>query len=220
LRAIMPTSVDMQTALTGLTDFERERAFDPFFTTKPRGVGTGLGLSVAYNVVNEHGGAIAIESQPGEGATFHVYLPILDRPDGAERTPPAADLSTASAAERIVVVDDDETVGLVTQALLERAGYRVQRYTVAVDAIAAVRSDPAAFDLVLTDMEMPLRSGLQVAQEVAAIRAELPVVLITGYLDDALKRQAKQVGVRALVRKEAGFEDLAQVLHKVLSEAA
>ena len=150
-----------------------ERIFEPFFTTKAAGEGTGLGLSVVHGIVQAHEGAIVVDSQPGKGATFTLYLPAAEAAAGA----PAPEESASAAAaprrrsdsgQHILYLDDDESLVLLVKRLLERRGYRVSGYTDQREALAALRADPAAFDLVVTDYNMPGMSGLDVAREVRA----------------------------------------------------
>lgn len=204
---------------TGMDTATRERIFEPFFTTKPTGQGTGLGLSVVHGIVVAHQGSIAVDSAPGHGSTFHVYLPAVSAQQSAptgERVSPASSLGHG---ERVIYLDDDETVTLVVVRLLERAGYRCSGFNDAAAALATVRDSADPVDLFVTDYNMPSRSGLDVAREIASIRPDLPVVISSGLITDELREQAKAAGVSAMLAKEDMFRDLTALVGQVLAAA-
>lgn len=204
----------------GMDDATRLRIFEPFFTTKPKQRGTGLGLAVVHGIVVEHSGVITTESKLGQGSTFHVYLPASDQPEEPVLDAPSPAVGAAGGGRRILVIDDDDVVGIVTQSLLEREGYCVQRHGTAREGLTSVSVDPTGFDLVVTDFNMPGQSGLELAAELARIRPGLPVILMSGYLTDDVKARARACGVRAVVRKEAAFEELAETVSAVLAGRA
>ncbi|MBI5505075.1 MAG: response regulator [Deltaproteobacteria bacterium] len=189
-----------------------ERIFDPFFTTKPLGEGTGLGLSVVHGSVAAHGGAITVASHPGAGTTFTVYLPAAETPQYKAATEEAAIERVSAGGQHVLYLDDEESLVLLATRLLERLGYRVSGHTRAADALAAVRADPAQFDLVVSDLNMPGASGLDVARELARLRPDLPVVLASGYVTDELRAKAAEVGVRQVIYKPNTVEELCQVI--------
>ncbi|MDR7272601.1 signal transduction histidine kinase [Pelomonas saccharophila] len=203
----------------GMDAATRERIFEPFFTTKPTGQGTGLGLSVVHGIVVAHQGSIAIDSAPGRGSTFHLYLPAVNPPMSVTSVEGAAQVPSPGHGEHIVYLDDDETVMLVVVRLLERAGYRCSGYTTAAAALAAVAESPGSVDLFVTDFNMPGRSGLDVAHEIATIRPGLPVVISSGLITDELREQAAAAGVRALLEKEDTFRELSALVARLLATA-
>ncbi len=199
--------------------------FEPFFTTKPVGVGTGLGLAVVHGIVLAHRGLIRVESEVGSGTCFHLYLPLLTRAAAPlpEAALPSSVLAQAQAGaewvrgRHVLYLDDDEVMRLTVQGLLQRLGYRVSLFQRGGAALAALVADPAGFDLVVTDFNMPDLSGLQVAQEVATIRPDLPVVMSSGYVSENLRQEARRVGVRAVLCKEMSAEELGPILQRLLT---
>jgi PAS domain S-box-containing protein len=205
----------------GMDEATRERIFDPFFTTKPVGKGTGLGLSVVHGIVRGHRGAITVETAPGAGASFHVYLPQALPPPGAGVAVAGATAPATPQGDRksVLYVDDDEVMGLMVQRLLQRAGYRVTVCSESPPALALIQAQPDRFDLVLSDYNMPEMSGLELALQLAQVRAALPVIISSGYIDDELRRCAQEAGVRALLSKEATIEDLVGTVQRVMAGA-
>lgn len=203
----------------GMDAATRERIFEPFFTTKPTGQGTGLGLSVVHGIVVAHQGSIAVDSLPGQGSTFHLYLPAVNPPLPTMSVERLSDAPLLGHGEHVIYLDDDETVMLVVERLLERAGYRCSGFTDAAAALEAIGDEPGAVDLFVTDYNMPGRSGLDVAREIAAIRPGLPVVISSGLITDELREQAAAAGVRAMLEKEDTFRDLTALVGRLLAAA-
>jgi len=202
---------------TGMDAATRERIFEPFFTTKPVGQGTGLGLSVAHGIVVAHHGAIVVDSEPGQGSTLHLYFPAADQTTAAAPAPSAPQEGTPGHGERVLYVDDDETMVVMVSHLLKRLGYRVSTFQSAQAALAAVREHPETFDFVVTDFNMPECSGLDLAHELGRLRPELPVVVSSGYITDELRVQARAAGVRGLLEKQNTFEELGGMVADILS---
>jgi CheY-like chemotaxis protein len=198
----------------------RERIFEPFFTTKPVGQGTGLGLSVVHGILAAHQGAIEVESEPGQGSCFHLYLPLV----AVQRSSIGAQGSTLPApaghGEHLIVIDDDETMLLMVTRLLERQGYRVTGFRDAQLALDAVCQAPSTVDCVLTDFNMPGCSGLDIARALARLRPGLPVVISSGYITEELSAEARECGVRGLIEKQNSFEELPPLVARILAGGA
>jgi len=161
----------------GMDAATAERIFEPFFTTKGVGKGTGLGLAVVHGIITDHGGRVTVESQVGSGTTFSVYL--RETSSGPVRRAVASTAPRKGAA-RVLLIDDEPELVVAAQAMLERIGYRVTGFVQPAEAVAAVRADPGRFDVVITDLNMPELGGLDVARAVKGLRADLPVVVVSG----------------------------------------
>ncbi len=169
----------------GMTPSVMARAFDPFFTTKPPGKGSGLGLSQVYGLVRQSGGAVRIDSAPGEGTTVLLYLPQADaaqiaRAERAEPPPPAP--TDEPTLLHIALLEDEDLVREVVAELLESAGHRVSAFAHAADALHCVQADPSVA-LLITDLGLPDCPGDEVARRARHIRPSLPILFITGYSD-------------------------------------
>ena len=203
---------------TGMDAAVQAHVFEPFFTTKPVGQGTGLGLAVVHGIVAAHGGAITVDSTQGRGSAFDVYLPLLDAPEDTETVDPVApQASVAGQGQHVLYVDDDEVMRVMVQHLLQRLGYRVSGFADPQAALTAIGEHPGAVDLVVTDHNMPGMSGLQLAAALAALRAELPIILSSGYVTDDMRAQAKRLGVRDVLHKENTLDELGKLVARVLT---
>ena len=203
---------------TGMDAAVQAHVFEPFFTTKPVGQGTGLGLAVVHGIVAAHGGAITLDSTQGRGSAFDVYLPLLDAPEDTETVDPVApQASVAGQGQHVLYVDDDEVMRVMVQHLLQRLGYRVSGFADPQAALTAIGEQPGAVDLVVTDHNMPGMSGLQLAAALAALRAELPIILSSGYVTDDMRAQAKRLGVRDVLHKENTLDELGKLVARVLT---
>jgi PAS domain S-box-containing protein len=201
---------------SGMDESTLGRIFEPFFTTRSVGQGVGLGLSAVHGIVSSHNGAISVDSTPGLGSTFHVYLPLVSMNHGAGAAPGRASSTPRAEVQHVLYVDDDETVMILMDALLQRAGYRVTCHSDPHAAVSAVRARPDAFDLIITDFNMPSLTGLGLAADVARIRADLPVVIHSGHISDSVRSEAARIGVRGVVNKGGSFDELGAVVQRIL----
>lgn len=199
----------------GMDEATCKRVFEPFFTTKPEGQGTGLGLSVVHGIVRGHGGAITVESAPGRGCTFNLWLPA-GRPGGAAAAAQPADRAVDGAGRQVLYVDDDEVLTLMVSRLLERANFRVTVFSQGAQALAWLQQAPWAVDALVTDLNMPGLSGLEVLREALALRASLPVIIGSGNLSLEALAEAQRAGVRATFNKQNVLDELPALLAEVL----
>jgi CheY-like chemotaxis protein len=192
-----------------------EKIFDPYFTTKEPGVGTGIGLSVVHGIVAQHGGDITVESEPGKGSTFHVYLPLTQAEVGQPEVKVETPVPTGD--ERILFIDDEETLAEMGKKMLESLGYNATPMTSSIEALALFRKDPKQFDLVITDTTMPHIPGDILAQELMKIRPNIPVVISTGHSKRMSREKAKEMGIKGFLMKPLTMRNLAETVRKVLN---
>ena len=191
-----------------------DRIFDPFFTTKQTGEGTGLGLSVVHGIVTDLGGAIRVETAPGKGTTFEIWLPVA-----GEIPAPAAEADRAlrrGNGEIIMIVDDERPLVELAEEIVAQVGYEPVGFNASRAALDAFRAAPHRFDAVITDEAMPELTGIELARRVREIRPAMPVILMTGYGSAELMSEAARIGVSEVLRKPLRRADLADALARVL----
>jgi len=181
---------------TGMDEATQVRVFEPFFTTKERGKGTGLGLSTVFGIVQQSGGRIELESKPGKGTRFKVYLPVVDGEIHESRAPVAR--TTTRGSETILLVEDDVQLRAVARGVLERLGYRVIAAADGREALALSEKHPGPIDLLLTDVVMPHLRGPDLAERIAATRPAMKILFMSGYTDDAFRRSELGPGIAFL----------------------
>jgi CheY-like chemotaxis protein len=209
------------------------KIFDPFFTTKAEGVGTGLGLPSVASIVEAHDGAIHVSSKPGVGTSFTILLPLLDAAaaaaaadtasaeetdsrSGAGRSGEEAATQATAKKARILVIDDEENLADLMDNALTMCGYAVERFDDPRAAWARIQAEPSAFDLVVSDQTMPGMTGLMLAEQVEAIRPDLPVILCTGFSSRALDMASRPRNVRDVLRKPFMPDELDRAVRAVL----
>ena len=202
----------------GMTPDIVEHIFEPFFTTKGVGEGTGMGLAIVHGIVTSHGGAITVESTPGQGTTFTIYLPRIANTAPAETNAPAEDIRHGKG--RILFVDDEEMLAHVGQKLLTHLGYDAVACTSSLDALETFRAAPQRFDLVITDQTMPAMTGVTLVAELRRIRPDIPIILCTGFSHLINAEKAQALGVDAFVMKPGVTQELAVTIQQVLDKRA
>ncbi|GFK95818.1 Sensor kinase CckA [Fundidesulfovibrio magnetotacticus] len=195
-----------------------DRIFDPFFTTKAKGEGTGLGLAVVHGIVKSHRGGLRVASQPGKGTTFEIYLPKQGDFDASfPRALIAAKAAARRGDERILFVEDDADQLTVIPRVLSLLGYEVTAVSGAQEALDAVTALPGAFDVVVTDFDMPALSGVELAQRIEDIAPNLPVILVSGRRS-ALTAAQHAGNIRTVLLKPYNGEELAGAIGLLLDE--
>jgi PAS domain S-box-containing protein len=194
-----------------------DRIFEPYFTTKKVNEGTGLGLAVTLGIIRGHHGLIEVESTPGQGTGFTIYLPITT----AESGTPSADSNglPLGHGERILIVDDEAFFLEVIHESLNLLGYQVTQCTSSLQALDTFRSNPDGFDLLITDQTMPEMTGTQLIQEIRAGGATVPVMLCTGYSETITEHNIGYYGISKLLMKPVNIDDLAKGVDAVLRAA-
>jgi PAS domain S-box-containing protein len=201
----------------GMTPEATERIFDPFFTTKKVGEGTGMGLSVVHGIIKSHGGTIIVESSPGKGSAFSVFLPAIAT-EVADQANQAQLVITGN--ERILFVDDEDFQADIGKRMLERLGYRVTTRTKSLEALDLFRQTPDGFDLVITDMTMPDMTGDVLARKLISIRPDIPIIVCTGYSERINPDIVKEIGIKEMALKPVVMKDIAQMIQRVLANNA
>ncbi|MCC7061647.1 MAG: PAS domain S-box protein [Planctomycetes bacterium] len=169
----------------GMDESTRARAFEPFFTTKPPGKGTGLGLAMVYGFVKQSGGHIDLQTKPGRGATFRLWLPRVDQPVLVPR--PASDAGSRSRGnETVLLVEDEEAVRSLVRTVLRGSGYRVLEARDGIEGLRVARAHGQKIDLLLTDLVMPHLGGRRLADQLVQERPDLRVLLLSGYADESV----------------------------------
>jgi two-component system cell cycle sensor histidine kinase/response regulator CckA len=201
----------------GMDEDVKAHLFEPFFTTKPRGKGTGLGLATVYGIVHQSGGSIVVDSAPGQGATFRIYLPRVEAPlDATEGQAPVR--HPAAGRETILLAEDEQLVRLLTRKVLELAGYRVLVAAGGAEALVAAERHDGPIHLLLTDVVMPEMNGRELMHRLAQLRPDVRVLYMSGYADEAVARHGALDPRTAFLQKPFTPEGLARKVRAVLDE--
>ncbi len=203
----------------GMSKIIMERIFEPFFTTKPVDKGTGLGLSTVHGVVAGHKAAMIVDSMLGKGTRFELLFPLAESAARVQSGDEAeADFVGDGKSGRILVVEDQNEVRDMLLTMLERLGYEAAACHTGLEALDVLRENPGAFDLVLTDHNMPKMTGLELAQQVSYDFPDLPFILLSGYSEQRMQElMAENPVIKAVLRKPIAKNQLAQKIQSVIS---
>jgi PAS domain S-box-containing protein len=202
----------------GIAPEVMNRIFDPFFTTKTAGEGTGIGLSVVRDIIQQHNGLISVESELSQGTSFTIYLPAVaevSRIEAADR-----EKIVTGRGERVLFVDDEEALTKVAQRVLKGLGYKVTVTNSSLEALRLFVEEPQGFDLIVTDQIMPGMTGLELARVCEAIRPGIPIVLATGFSHVVDAAVAREAGIRVFAAKPLTKGELAQTIRQALDGQA
>lgn len=178
-------------------------------------MGSGIGLATVHGIVSDCGGFTRVESERGKGTVCHVYFPVFD----AEAAPVETKQESLSGGdERILIVDDEESLVDMYEATLQRLGYRVTAFDNSLETLAVFRSTPESFDLVITDQTMPGMVGTELAEKIRQLRPDIPVILCTGNSPMVSGETAEQIGISKFILKPVSRKDLAIAVRQVLDK--
>jgi CheY-like chemotaxis protein len=200
---------------TGIPREIRDKIFDPFFTTKEQGKGTGLGLATVAGIVKSHGGFIEVDTEPGRGTAFSIYLPALPEArqivHGAVNAP-----SPEGSGETVLVVDDEDSVRDATRKMLERHGYRVLTAGEGSQALALFSTKLAEISLIITDIDMPVMDGLALVRVIRKMTPRMQIITSTGLSTDQRIEALRQLGIDRPLFKPYTADELLQAVHHAL----
>ena len=191
-----------------------ERIFEPFFTTKEMGVGIGMGLSVVHGVVKKSGGAIVVDSTPGKGSRFDIYLPLLEEKPILEKTIDKLELPVGT--ETILFVDNETSLVKLSGYTLEGLGYTVVGASDSHTALSLFKEKCDAFDLVVTDINMSEMSGLELVLKIKALRPDIPIILCTGLGEIPDETETAKLGIRGYLTKPISRQTLSETVRAVI----
>ena len=211
--------VEVRDTGVGMDDAVRARIFEPFFTTKPRGKGTGLGLYGCYQMLHAAGGAVEVDSRPGGGACFRLFLPVAPDVASVEGACAGPVAGTAPRA-RILLVEDEESVRRLARRILVGAGHTVEDARDGEEAVARFAADPSAFDLLLLDLVLPRMAGAEVLRRCLALRKDLRVLLSSGNVHEGLDDPAVRAGVAGVLPKPYLPTELLEAVNRALLRPA
>jgi len=206
----------------GMDEGTLSRIFEPFFTTRPSGQGAGLGLSVVHGIIDKHDGAIEVNSRPGLGSVFSVYLPIAtaSSPEGAEKLPGAGQAPSTGVGRHLLFVDDELPIARIALRALERGGYQVTCCNDPTEALRTFCANPGAFAAVLTDLTMPGMNGLELSAELRKTRADIPILLCTGFSAGLNATKITELGLAGLLSKPYSTTELLKRVATMLADKA
>jgi len=202
---------------SGMDAMTRASVFEPFFSTRDTSDGSGLGLSVANGIISNFGGDILVDSIEGEGSSFSVFLPVVDEQgEQAAAIPQTKPLSVGG--ELIMYIDDDAVIAEMGKDMLENLGYEVAVSVSSEKALEMFRTDPEDYDLIITDQSMPVLTGTQLARELKRIRADIPIILVTGFSASILNQELVESGIDHCIAKPVVIDELGEIVLQALAK--
>ena len=203
----------------GMDEYVQARLFEPFFTTKEVGQGTGLGLAVVYGIIKQHHGTIQVQSEPGQGTTFSLYLPAVEhRAESVEEQGPYEEMVLVGAGETILLVEDDSDIQVVMTMTLQDAGYIVIVAADGEEGVALFEAHASTIALVIADIMMPKMKGRQFQEHVRRLRADIKVLVVSGYQEMDLKRRDLLEARSAFLQKPFTLDDLVAKVRELLKQ--
>ncbi len=201
----------------GIAPDDINKIFEPYFTTKKVGKGTGMGLATIHGIINDYGGLITVESQLGQGSTFHVFFPVIESDRIEVEVSPH---KIPCGNERILLVDDEAILVKLGKKILERLGYNVTIQSSSIEALSIFKKNPDLFDIIVTDQTMPGMTGSDLATEILRIRPDIPIILCTGYSNQIDKDTAISMGIKGFALKPLNKYTIANLIRNVMDSNA
>lgn len=201
----------------GMSSETMGRIFEPFFTTRVVGQGTGLGLSVVHGIMQTHQGAVDVQSAPGHGSVFTLYFPTTEEQPQAPVMEPLHTEPVQGNGRHVMYVDDDQALVFLIARVLTRKGFKVTTFSDPLEAKAALQDHPEAFDLLVSDYNMPGYSGIDLLRDAKRIRPDLPVALASGYVTPELEQSAIQEGASALIYKPNDVNEFCETVQRLVT---
>jgi CheY-like chemotaxis protein len=198
----------------GMDEQTRQRIFEPFYTTKPTGKGTGLGLSIVYGIVKQHGGFIEIVSDIGKGTTFRIYFPLIEAI--FHETTDISRVYHAGGGQTVLIADDDIQVRNVIKIILGKSGYKVLEAEDGETAVRQFENNPDNIDLLIFDIVMPRKNGLDAYGEIRKLKDDAKVIFISGYTADVINQKGAGFEELNLVAKPISPNDLLLKVREIL----
>ncbi|MBW2119784.1 MAG: PAS domain S-box protein [Deltaproteobacteria bacterium] len=202
----------------GMDEETLEHMFEPFFTTKETGKGTGLGLAMVYGIVKGHGGNITCYSKPGEGTTFKIYLPVLEAEGKGREAERKVEEEIPGGSEKILLVDDEETILDIVRNMLDRSGYTVITAESGEEAVEVYRAEKEDIDLVILDVNMPGMGGHKCLKGLIKIDPEVKVIIATGYTAAGKVKETLESGAAGFIGKPYRLAEILKKIREVLDK--
>lgn len=205
---------------TGMDEATKNRIFEPFFTTKSTGKGTGLGLAVVYGIVKAHIGFIDVQSKPGNGTTFSIYLPLSEITTEKQVQSSTIPFVAKRGTETILIVEDEDLILSSLETLLENRGYKVFTASSGYEAIDVYQKHQREIALVITDLDMPNLNGWDVFLKMKEINPKVQAIIASGYIDPKMKQVKFEKGIKDIIQKPFKPDDILQSIHRILENQA